>query len=439
MGTISRRDLLKGGVAGGLAIASGVLGGSSAAGADEMRARRAARWAAAVRKPGSLPFPKLPAGTDTMPKIEHILVLMMENHSYDNYFGMLGRGPGQKPRGDGLTIGSNGLPTNSNPNGTGGTELSYHLPTTSQAADHVTQDWVDSHTPFDNGKNDGFVTSASGPPSMGYWQQADLPFYYSLGSTFPICDRWFCSLLGPTFPNRRYLLGGTSLGLIEDSVPLSAVNPPNGTIFDLLDGHTITWRDYYSDLPSAALWMGPAAFLNSSVVSINQFFTDAAAGTLPSFALIEPNYQTNSEEEPQDIVIGEKFAASVIDAVFKSPNWKNTLLVWNYDEHGGYYDHVPPPVALAPDDVPPDAPSNEQYDGFHRYGFRVPAAVISPYSVPKKVTSKVHDHTSVLAMVERKWNLPALTYRDANAADLMDFIDLSHAAFAKPPTLLPPQ
>jgi len=404
-----------------------------------MRAKRIASWAAAVRKPGSLPFPKLPVGTDTMPKIEHILVLMMENHSYDNYFGMLGRGPGQTPRGDGFTIGSNGLPTNSNPTSSGGTQVAYHMTTTSQTANPVTPDWVDSHTEYANGKNDGFVISASGTASMAYWQQADLPFYYSLGSTFPICDRWFCSLLGPTFPNRRYLLGGTSLGMIEDSVPLSAVNPPNGTLFDLLDGHSITWRDYYSDLPSAALWMGPDAFLNPSCVSVNQFFTDAAAGNLPAFGIIEPNYTSNSEEEPQDIAAGQQFAASVVDAVFKSPNWSSTLLVWCYDEHGGYYDHVPPPAALAPDTVKPIAPGNEQYQGFHRYGFRVPAAVISPYSVPKKVTSKVHDHTSVLAMVERKWNLPALTYRDANAADLMDFIDLDHAAFATPPKLTAPQ
>src|SRR5579862_3679188 len=172
MGTFSRRDLLKGGLVGGLAVAAGGLG-MSAASADEVRARRIAAWANAVRKPGSLPFPKLPAGTDTMPKIEHIVVLMMENHSYDNYFGMLGRGKGQTPRGDGFTIGSNGLPTNSNPNGSGGTELAYHLPTTSQASVHPTQDWVTAHTQFDNGKNDGFVISASGTGAMGYWQQAD--------------------------------------------------------------------------------------------------------------------------------------------------------------------------------------------------------------------------------------------------------------------------
>lgn len=439
MGTFSRRDLLKGGLAGSMAIAAGALGGSAtASAADELRARRLAGWAGALRKPGSLPFPNLPAGTNTIPKIEHIIVLMMENHSYDNYLGMLGRGAGQTPRGDGFTIGSNGLPTNSNPTTTG-TQVAYHLPTTSQSSIHPTQDWVTSHGQYDKGKNDGFAESKSGTAAMGYWQQADLPFYYSLASTFPICDRWFSSILGPTFPNRRYLLGGTSLGLIDDAIPTSATHPPNGTLFDLLDAHKITWRDYYSDLPSAALWMGPAGFLNKSVVGIKNFFTDAAAGKLPSFALIDPNFTKNSEGETQDIVNGEKFSASIIDALFKSPNWKNSLLVWTYDEHGGYYDHVPPPTAIAPDSVPPNAPSNEQYDGFHRYGFRVPAAVVSPYSVPKKLTSKVHDHTSVLAMIERKWNLPALTYRDANAADLMDFIDLNHAAFAKPPKLVPPQ
>jgi phospholipase C len=419
-------------MAGGLAVATSAMRRSRLA--ADAREARIAGWANAIRKPGSLPFPNLPAGTDTMPKIEHIIVLMMENHSYDNYLGMLGRG-------DGFTLGSNGLPTNSNPNGSGGTELAYHMPTTSQASVHPTQDWVTAHHQYDKGKNDGFVTSASGSGAMGYWQKSDLPFYYSLANTFPIADRWFCSLLGPTFPNRRYLLAATSLGMVNDTVPVPLVEPPNGTIFELLNSHSITWRDYYSQFPSAALWLGTGVFGNPNIVGISQFFTDAAAGKLPGFSLIEPTYtgtSANSEGEGQDIVNGEKFAASVIDALFKSPNWKNSLLVWCYDEHGGYYDHVPPPAALAPDSVPPNVPSNEVYDGFRRYGFRVPAAVISPYSVPKKITSVVHDHTSVLAMVERKWNLPALTYRDANAHSLMDFIDLNRAAFAKPPKLAPP-
>jgi len=120
-----------------------------------------------------------------------------------------------------------------------------------------------------------------------------------------------------------------------------------------------------------------------------------------------------------------------------SPAWPRTLLVWTFDEGGGYYDHVPPPAAVAPSTIGPDWPA-PAYTGFAQYGFRVPAVVVSPWSRPDHVTSVVHDHTSILAMVERKWNLPALTHRDAAASDLSDFLDLNQAAFATPPTLAAP-
>lgn len=119
----------------------------------------------------------------------------------------------------------------------------------------------------------------------------------------------------------------------------------------------------------------------------------------------------------------------------QAPAWQRTLLVWTFDE-GGYYDHVPPSAAVPPDDIPPLPPA-PSYDGFARYGFRVPAVVVSAWSRPGHVTSVTHDHTSTLAMLERKWNLPAMTDRDA-AADLTDFLDLNQPAFAEPPPLSPP-
>jgi hypothetical protein len=110
-----------------------------------------------------------------------------------------------------------------------------------------------------------------------------------------------------------------------------------------------------------------------------------------------------------------------------------------YDEHGGYYDHVPPPPALAPDAIPPDVPAGEStYNGFAQYGFRVPCAVISPYARPRYVSHRVFDHTSICALVEAKWNLPAMTYRDANAANMLDMLDLRRPHFAEPPTLAEP-
>jgi phospholipase C len=178
--------------------------------------------------------------------------------------------------------------------------------------------------------------------------------------------------------------------------------------------------------------------------TFDQFFTDAAAGTLPSVSLLDPNFGTESQENPQNIVVGEAMMSRVVNALGASPSWLHSLLVITYDEGGGYYDHVPPPVALAPDSIPPiTQPGESSYDGFARYGFRVPSIVVSPYSKPRGVTHVVHDHTSIPAMIERKWNLPALTYRDANANDLTDFLNLHALARQRPtfpvlPALAPP-
>jgi phospholipase C len=124
-------------------------------------------------------------------------------------------------------------------------------------------------------------------------------------------------------------------------------------------------------------------------------------------------------------VVGEALLAQVVQAIGASPAWPSTLFVLVYDEHGGYYDHVPPSPALAPDGIAPLVnPGESSYDGFGRYGFRVPSVVVSPYARRRHVSHMLYDHTSVLAMLERKWNLPALTYRDANANDLSGFLDL---------------
>jgi hypothetical protein len=133
-------------------------------------------------------------------------------------------------------------------------------------------------------------------------------------------------------------------------------------------------------------------------------------------------------------VLGEAFLAQVVHAIGSSPAWPQTILIVTYDEHGGYYDHVPPPSALAPDSIAPMVqPGESAYDGFARYGFRVPSIVVSPYAKPGYVSHVVYDHTSILAFLERKWNLPAMTYRDANANDLTDFLDLN-AMNARSPT-----
>ena len=145
-----------------------------------------------------------------------------------------------------------------------------------------------------------------------------------------------------------------------------------------------------------------------------------------------------SEENPQDMSYGEYWAYNTLKAVLESPAWPRTLLIYTYDEHGGYYDHVPPPAAIAPDSIPPILGPGDVPGGYDIYGPRVPAVVVSPYSKPNAVTNVLHDHTSFLATVEAKWNLPALTYRDANAKTVMDFLDVSQAAFMQPPSIAEP-
>ncbi|MGH3169961.1 MAG: alkaline phosphatase family protein [Trebonia sp.] len=465
---LSRRRFLSGSAS---AVAAGALAPVFLTSAAEASATKAAKTATTapftaaqhaealralgrttLRHPGSLPFPGRPAGVDTLPEIEHIVVLMMENHSYDNFFGMLGRG-------DGFALDRHGRPTATNPYPNGQIQHAFRMPTTCQLASQPSQEWLASHNAYDNGKNDGFVrtpisiteSTIVGGVAMGYWTGDDLPFTYSLAGQFPIGDRWFCSVLGQTYPNRRYLIAGTSAGMTDDgglSEALIPVPAPNGTVFNLLDAYGISWENYVSSYPTGAT---PELYLANDAVTeaahhtaLDDFFTDAASGSLPSFSFIDPDYGTQSQENPENIVVGEALVSQVVQAIGASPLWEKTILLIMYDEHGGYFDHVPPPPAIPPDLIPPVVqPGEELYEGFARYGFRVPSVVVSPYAKRNHVSHVLYDHTSVLAFVERKWNLPALTYRDANANDLTDFLDLGalvrgNPTFRKLPQLAAP-
>ena len=194
---------------------------------------------------------------------------------------------------------------------------------------------------------------------------------------------------------------------------------------------------YYQQVPSPLIL--PNFRNNKSQVArtsqYSQFATDAAAGNLPQFTFIDPNYSNTSEENPQDIQVGEEFVANVVETLMRAPTWKHTALFLNYDEHGGYYDHVPPPAAILPDSIPPMLTAGDVPGVYNPYGFRVPLIVVSPWARRHYASRVVQDHTSVTAFIERKWNLPAMTFRDANAAPMTDYFDFRHPTFRKPPRL----
>jgi phospholipase C len=434
MNEISRRSLL----------------GSAAVGAGAVAYASLPAWArvssshSPLRRPDSLPFPKLPAGTETMPKIKHVVVLMMENHTFDNILGMLGSEMAAR-RGeiDGLTLSKHGRPLNFNRTRAGRKVFAQPATSPCQESDLPTQTWNASHESYARGANSGFV-KASGPVAMRFFDRQRMPFTYSMAAHFPVGQRYFSSVLAQTYPNRRYLFAGTSSGLTVTNLQQSWSLPAaNGTIFDRLTAHGIDWISY---TPAPVLSNASIGIIKSEITPANlarvrspqQFQADCKAGTLPPFSFLDPEYTYQSEENPQDIQVGEQFVASVVNALMKSPAWRHTALFINYDEGGGYYDHVPPPRAIRPDNIAPirgpGAPPLRP-GAFNRYGFRVPLCVVSPWARANYVSNIVQDHTSVTAFIERKWNLPAMTFRDANAHPMTDYFDFRKPAFAKPPKL----
>jgi phospholipase C len=440
-------------------------GGSAAAAVAALTSgglwKAMAASAALVHAPDSLPNPKLPAGTvDPALPFDHVVIVMMENHSFDNALGALARA-GQ-PKAQGLRFSSAGVALNSNP-GPQGAVRSFPFPTTAQGP-NVSQSWNATHEQIDGGRMDGFVRSVGADQPMGYWTPDVLPFIYSLARSFCLANRWFCSAPCQTYPNRRFLMAGTAYGNIAtDTESFKDPPPPNGTIWDRLHAYGITWKNYFTDLPSTAIIPSTVERYPANIAPIAEFHADCAAGTLPAVSLVDPEFGVagivgsslaalpllapiaqklettgGDEENPQDMAYGEYWAYQTVKAVLDSPAWPRTLLIYTYDEHGGYYDHVPPPSAIAPDSIPPQLGPGDAPGGYDLYGPRVPAIVASPYSRANAVTNVVHDHTSVLATIEAKWNLPRLTYRDANARTVLDFLDLEAPALLNPPTLAEP-
>jgi phospholipase C len=278
---------------------------------------------------------------------------------------------------------------------------------------------------------------------MGYYTKRELSYYYKLYSNFAIGDRFFCSVLTQTFPNRYYLLAGTSFGHIRNAIPnLSGAEYTQRSVFNLLDEAGVTWRIYFSDLPFGGVFGYVRTQGAANLVPVAQFAADAQAGNLPQVTFVDPrflgtvNVETD-EHPPANVQVGQKFVADVINAVLASPLWPRAAVFLTYDEHGGFYDHVPPPAACLPDDIPPMLQPNDVPGAFDRYGIRVPAVVISPYARKRFVSHRAYDHTSILRFIETRFDLPALTRRDANADPMLELFDFDRPQMLKPPRLPP--
>lgn len=300
------------------------------------------------RLPGSLPDPSRDPGTpDPSLPFEHVVVVMMENHSFDNVLGALPEN-GQ-PLADGLTF-TDGKATDSNPTDPGlavpgDRAHAFPLTTTEQGA-HVDQSWNATHEQIDGGSMQGFVRSSLSAQPMGYYTPKLFPFSYWLANTFALANRWFCSAPCQTYPNRRFLRAGTAYGDIATTKEsLHDPPPPNGTIFDVTHDHGVSWRNYVTDIPATMVIPTIVQrYWETNIRPLVEFEHDCNAGTLPSVSFVDPGLGlltdvgrflagheymkllgdvlepiSGSEEAPQDVAFGERWAYDVIRLIIRSP------------------------------------------------------------------------------------------------------------------------
>jgi phospholipase C len=349
--------------------------------------------------------------------------LMMENRSYDHFFGARSMLEGKA--GDGLK------PTMTNPN-MAGAAIAPWAPTRLQLCDpDPPHGWDASHAQWNNGANDGFVTEhqrehgAAAIDPMQYLTRNEIPVSWALADKYAVADRWFCSVMGPTWPNRYYWLTGTSNG-INNNKPVPG-GPAWPSIFHRLDAKGVDWRCYFSNVAFASMIQGVDS--NRFKRFPNEYLEDAKAGTLPPVVYIEPAFGDNDDHPPAHPINGQALIATVYKGLAASPQWKNSLMVVTYDEHGGFFDHVSPPKTV----------DDHAAQGFDQMGFRVPTLVAGPYVKESYVSSVVYDHCSALRELEVAFGLEPLTQRTAAAHDLSDFLDADRLQKGdwKPPIDIP--
>ena len=347
--------------------------------------------------------------------IEHVVVVMMENRSFDHFLGWLPTADGKQ---DGLSYADQ----------TGAIHSTYHLAGDFTGCGHIDPDhsYQGGRIQYDAGKMDGFLRSGSDTFSIGYYQGEDLTFFGAMARQYTTLDRYFCSFMGPTAPNRIFLHSAQT-DRISNTSDICQLR----TIWDNLGEAGVSARCYS---PILELWGSGYAGITYTYAD---YLNDAAAGRLPAVSFVDapsgPPVGPSDDHPFADIRNGDYFLCQMYHALANSPCWPNSVLVVTFDEWGGFFDHVPPPRVIAPNTVDTDL-----IDGRALLGFRVATVIVSPFSMGSpgypRVNSMVFDHTSALKLIEWRWNLPPLTARDASAeiGNLASALD-----FASPRTELP--
>ena len=356
--------------------------------------------------------PALPSPSAS--QIDHIIVVMMENRSFDHLLGWL---PGANGRQAGLTyLDSEGhaYPT---------MQLSTYVGCAHPDPDHS---YAGGRSEYNNGKMDGWLrTTTNDAFSIGYYTEDQLPFFSALARNFTTCDNYFASILSSTFPNRIFQHAAQT-DRLSNTLDISTLP----TIWDRLAEAGVSGKYYYSNVPFLALW--GTKYLGISA-PYAEFLLDAAAGTLPAVSFVDPKYtilddgEGNDDHPHADLRAGEAFMGQIYRAVTQGPKWANTVLIFNRDEWGGFYDTVTPPRVDAPNDIDTDI-----VDGKVLLGCRVPTIIVSPFTrgnpATPRINSGVYDHASVLKFIEWRYNLPWLTLRDQsnltrNLAEALNFVN----------------
>lgn len=385
-----------------------------------------------------------------MADIQHVVVLMLENRSFDN---LLGTFTASTPGFNGLKgaesnrIGNQVYRARSDLPGGG----SYTIPTPDPGESYIDitqqlffpREWRDAAAPAMGGFANNYAIQ---PPSDGFhdpqavmhaYTEAQVPVLHQLAKAFAVSDQWFSSAPCQTWPNRFFAHTGTCYGIVNNKDFFGASQEPfrRPSIFRALERAGLPWRVYFHDFPQSLLLADILDVAGSHYHAFSQFLVDCEAGVLPAYSFIEPNYfanvftgtPPNDQHPPHDIRHGEKLIADVYNAVRASACWEKTLLIITYDEHGGCYDHVPPPRAMPPGDgrMAPDG------FAFDAYGVRVPAVVVSPWVRAGSVLSPLNggrypfDHTSLIRTVREAFGIAsALTERDAAAPSVLPYLRL---------------